>query len=380
MSFVGGKRSQLGAKKPFSRCFVGSCDRFADKKVAAASNKVVVGFFLIYLLSFHASEHGEESLQGEIVQLIDDMKKTYHLCLSAGNEIMFRDLEDYNRGFNSFALALYKTGSTGLVESFMSNHLHLLVQTADPAGFMYAFRQSYSMYFNHKYRRGGRLAEKRHFTLETVGYHHMVAAASYVLRNPLHHGVAPTPYAYRHNSANAIFRLEMGKFYSERLIPSRSYHNYIGKRAVFPEQYKMTESGVFTRESVLDVPQVENLFGTPRAFNFYMSRKSSEEWEVEQRKDDNGLPPVSLDVIEQGVCLHPVEKMIVFESGKADYQKISDMDLCVELDNLARMRYGKHSVYQLSLKEKQEIAEKVYRAYRISGSRICRCLALVDGH
>ena len=70
------------------------------------------------------------------------MKKTYHLCLSAGNEIMFRDLEDYNRGFNSFALALYKTGSTGLVESFMSNHVHLLVQTADPEGLMYALRQS----------------------------------------------------------------------------------------------------------------------------------------------------------------------------------------------------------------------------------------------
>ena len=28
------------------------------------------------------------------------MKKTYHLCLSAGEEIMFRDLEDYHRGFN----------------------------------------------------------------------------------------------------------------------------------------------------------------------------------------------------------------------------------------------------------------------------------------
>jgi hypothetical protein len=42
------------------------------------------------------------------------MKKTYHLCLSAGDEIMFRDLEDYNRGFNCFALALYKSNSTGL--------------------------------------------------------------------------------------------------------------------------------------------------------------------------------------------------------------------------------------------------------------------------
>ena len=64
------------------------------------------------------------------------MKKTYHLCLSGGDEIMFRDIEDYNRGFNCFALALHKTGSTGLVETFMSTHTHQLVQTADPAEFM----------------------------------------------------------------------------------------------------------------------------------------------------------------------------------------------------------------------------------------------------
>ena len=37
----------------------------------------------------------------------------------------------------------------------------------------------------------------------------------------------------------------------------------------------------FIRESVLDIPQMEARFGTPRAFNFYMSRKSSKEWEVE---------------------------------------------------------------------------------------------------
>jgi hypothetical protein len=46
------------------------------------------------------------------------MKKTYHLCLSS-DEVMFRDEEDYNRGFNAFALALYKTDSVGLVESIM---------------------------------------------------------------------------------------------------------------------------------------------------------------------------------------------------------------------------------------------------------------------
>ena len=77
------------------------------------------------------------------------MKKTYHLCLSASEEIMFRDLEDYHRGFNCFACALYKTESTGLVESFMSTHTHQLVQTSSPDEFMYAFRQPYSIYFKY---------------------------------------------------------------------------------------------------------------------------------------------------------------------------------------------------------------------------------------
>ena len=139
------------------------------------------------------------------------MKKTYHLCLSGGDEILFRDEEDYNRGFNCFALALYKTGSTGLVESFQSTHCHKMVQTEDPVEFMYVMRQSYSKYFNRKYDRHGRVGEKMHFTLEVVGLHHHLAAMSYVLRNALHHGVVPIPYAYPHCSANAIFRREMGK-------------------------------------------------------------------------------------------------------------------------------------------------------------------------
>ena len=68
------------------------------------------------------------------------MKKTYHLCLSAGDEVMFRDLEDYHRGFNCFAVALYKTDSVGLVESFMATHTHQMVQTQVPKELMFSFR------------------------------------------------------------------------------------------------------------------------------------------------------------------------------------------------------------------------------------------------
>lgn len=302
------------------------------------------------------------------------MKKTYHLCLSAGEEVLFRDLEDYNRGFNCFAIALYKTVSSGLVESFMSTHSHQLVQTEAPTDLMYFFRMSYSMYFNRKYHRSGKLGEKNHFTMEVVGYHHILAASSYVLRNALHHGISPIPYAYPHCSANAIFMKEMGKSPCQRLIDPRHYRRFIGKNAEYPASYKMNESGVFLRESVLDIPQVENLFVTPRAFNWYMSRKSSEEWEAEQGKDKNGKTPINIATIESGVITESTEKMLIYENGKTDYRRPSDIDICTEIDRNILPKYGKTSVYMLTRQEKQQIAEHLYRNLHIGERQIRRCL------
>ena len=68
--------------------------------------------------------------------------------------------------------------------------------------------------------------------------------------------------------------------------------------------------------------------------------------------------------------------MLVYESGKADYRRISDMELCTELDALARNRYGRHSVYQMTLKEKEEVAEYLYRVRHLNESQIRRCLVM----
>ena len=270
------------------------------------------------------------------------MKKAYHLCFSAGEEVLFRNLEDYNRGFNCFALALFNTDSTGLVESEMSTHYHQLIQSRHPDEFMHCFRLSYSMYFNRKYHRCGKLGEKNHYTMEVVGYNHMIAAMSYVLRNPLHHGVAPIPYAYPYSSVNSIFMAEMGKVPDKRMLDRRYYHRFISRSSQIPDKYVMNESGVFLRESVLDIPQVENLFVTPRSFNWHMTRKSSEEWESEQRRE-NDLPPINLSVIERGVSMNSQAEMLVNENGKSNYRRPSDMDICAEIDNNILPRYHKVS-------------------------------------
>lgn len=302
------------------------------------------------------------------------MKKTYHLCLSAGDEIMFRDLEDYNRGFNCFALALYKSNSTGLVESFMSNHFHLMIQTEDPKEFMYNMRQPYSKYFNRKYCRTGRLGEKHHFQLEINGLHHHLAAMSYTLRNALHHGIVPIPYAYPHSSVNAIFRKEMGKTSEEILLPQKSYYRYIGRRAEYPSSYKMNKNGLFLRESVLDLAQVENMFVTPRSFDYYMGRKTNEDWEKEQSKDNLQIPPLRLEDIEAGAGMQTLETMIINENGKGNYRKMSDIDLCTEIDRFILPEFEKDSIYLLSDYEKRKIAELLYRKYHINETQIRRCL------
>lgn len=302
------------------------------------------------------------------------MKKTYHLCLSAGDEIMFRDLKDYNRGFNCFALALYKSNSTGLVESFMSNHFHLMIQTEDPKEFMYNMRQPYSKYFNRKYCRTGRLGEKHHFQLEINGLHHHLAAMSYTLRNALHHGIVPIPYAYPHSSVNAIFRKEMGKTSEEILLPQKSYYRYIGRRAEYPSSYKMNKNGLFLRESVLDLAQVENMFVTPRSFDYYMGRKTNEDWEKEQSKDNLQIPPLRLEDIEAGSRMQTLETMIINENGKGNYRKMSDIDLCTEIDRFILPEFEKDSIYLLSNHEKRKIAELLYRKYHINETQIRRCL------
>lgn len=303
------------------------------------------------------------------------MKKTFHLCLSSDDEVIFRDEEDYIRGFNCFALALYKTDSTGLVESFMSTHAHLLIQTSDSNRFMGAFRMPYTKYFNRKYGRSGRLGEPVHFSMEIDGLHHHLAAMSYILRNGLHHGLVPIAYGYPHCSINAIFQKEMGKLPAQDLIPQTSFYRHIGRNADFPDRYKMNSSGLFIRESVLDIAQVENMFATPRAFDYYMNRKTSEDWIKEQGKDNNELAPITLDVIESKIVLTSVKDMLIFESGRSDYHRISDIELCREIDKLTREHFHKSSIYALTHEEKLKMAKHLQEKLYARSAQLARCLA-----
>jgi hypothetical protein len=169
----------------------------------------------------------------------------------------------------------------------------------------------------------------------------------------------------------------MGKQPCEKLLPEKSYYRYIGKRAEYPSHYKMSQEGVFLRESVLDIVQVENMFVTPRNFDYHMGRKTSEDWYKEQENDKSDSPIIRLETIEHGVNLHSIESMLIHESGRSDYRKISDMDLCEIIDKKILPDYGRKSVYELSMSEKTRLADYLYRTYHLGKAQIRRCLAML---
>ena len=138
----------------------------------------------------------------------------------------------------------------------------------------------------------------------------------------------------------------------------------------------MSRSGIFLRESVLDIPQVENMFMTPRTFDYYMSRKTSEDWINEQRKDGDDSPPITLEAIESQTHMSNSKQMLINEGGRLDYKRITDIELCSEIDKIVQHEFDKPSVYSLSPIEKRDIGDLMRKLYYPSNEQLSRCLAI----
>lgn len=301
--------------------------------------------------------------------------KNYHFCISGGDEILFRSEEDYIRAFNTLAITVARLGGKLAADAIMSTHIHVCVRTDDVRSIISQFWRSYTRYFNYKYRRKGTLGGTP-YVVEIEGFYHWLTAICYVLRNPVHHGVAPTPFAYRHCSANAIFRKETGKCETLDCLPQKSYYKFLPKGQTCPAEYVMDASGVIKRETVLDLADIEHRFLTPRAFLFYMNRLSGEEWRREQEKDQDVASQVSLEMIERNTTSQSISEMLGHEHGRSDYRTVTDIELCEFIDMQVLPKYNLASVYEVPSHLKQTLLDHVLRVKSVKVSRAKRCLVL----
>ena len=304
------------------------------------------------------------------------MLKAWHISFSAGDEVLCRDEDDFNYLFNCIALAVAKNGAVLLGDSEMATHYHLCVRAKSPLAVFHDARYAYSRYFNRKYCRKGRFGENRPYVIELEGRYHEISALLYVLRNALHHGVVATPFGYPHNSSRCIFSKELGFNLHDDVKSGCNSHRLMPAHVQIPTGYRMTESGLILRESVIDVADVEHMFGTPRSYLYHMNRLSGEEWIKEQSKDKNGCPPITLDVVERGMPYHSDRELRMHEYGSSNYKALTYTEVCAIIQERIVSKYSKDSVYLLTLAEANEIANWLYVTYHLSRKMISRCLAL----
>ena len=316
------------------------------------------------------------------------MKQIIHFSLSSHDEVMYRSEADLIWGFNCLALGALTTESNLMADGLMSTHHHVMAQTDNPQTLVKRSRYTYTRYFNAKYHRWGRLAERRPFILEIKGVHHLTVALNYVNRQGLHHGITTTPFGYPHCSANSYFRKELGRTSLEVLMPDDQRSNYLPDRAHIPSEYRMSLSGLLLREDVLDTAFVEQIYVTPRNYLFQMNRMTDDSWTEEQKKDKNNYPPVTLDVIEKGVAGVDMAKLLRNENGRINRSRMTDLELCQIIDKVYVPRLTKNedeTVYDLSLSERSRLGDVLWQEiptkYRktVTPAQISRCLCLKYG-
>ena len=311
------------------------------------------------------------------------MRKTFHISLSSPDEVLFLCEADLIRGFNGLALASLETDSRLLADGFPTTHFHSLLQSDNPAEVMARSRYAYSRYFNAKYKRRGRLAEKRCFILEVDGFYHTLAALNYVNRQGLHHGISPTPFGYRHCSANAFFTKMLGRTVPDTLMPDSQRYKYIPKGVHLPVNYRLDATGLLLREDILDVSQVEAIYVTPRNF-LYQMNKIGDELSLKNQKDEpSSSPLITLELIEQGTPALDIEQLLRNESGKHDPVWISDLELCHIIDNKCLPKYyNVESIYETSRSQRASLYDLIWKNLwkthrtRTTDAQLKRCLCL----
>lgn len=152
------------------------------------------------------------------------------------------------------------------------------------------------------------------------------------------------------------------------------------RRAQFSPEWKMGVEGVFLRESVIETAVVENLYATPKAFNYFLTRLSGEDWSKEQEADGDGFPPITLENFETLVLQREssrsltVADMLRNEKARSASLRFNDLQLCELIDQQYVPRYQARSVYQLSTREKNDIASEIFRRRLAGEAQIRRCL------
>mgnify|MGYP004443894939 CR=1 FL=1 len=137
------------------------------------------------------------------------MNTIYHVY-SHGKVVLFRNNQDYVTINNNIAVLCYKRCVKVLAFSYMSTHIHLLVESPGDEiiqSLVSDIFRIYSIEYSIKY--GKRLRNQFSLCWKTVDEQSFMNELLYVMKNPVHHTVARSVFSYQYTSASWIFLKEL---------------------------------------------------------------------------------------------------------------------------------------------------------------------------
>ena len=303
-------------------------------------------------------------------------EKMYHLVLSSGTpDVICRDDHDYTALENSIALTVFKTCITLLAYAVMSTHCHIALVCTCPDDFIKILKISYTKHFNSKYRRRGILFESDTYCRPVTGYLRQRVLLSYILRNPVHHGVAETAFRYPHSSIASYFRDGDNGILLPGISNSCSGHGRLKiKKGTGYVYYDLDENGRIPLRYFVNAGRTEYLYRTERSFIHQLNRWNTEDWEREQIKKYPQGEIITLTGAEPGFESE-IEDMRAYERG-AWRLRITDMEVCGYIDRVLLPETGIQSYTMLDSRQLPSVINAVQRKFHIRDEQILRCLGL----
>lgn len=213
--------------------------------------------------------------------------KLYHIH-NLGQKIIFRLEEDYISAINRLASSAYSTQTEVWAYAIMSTHFHLVIRTNDIDTFVTQYKRNISMRHNKEYHTSIQI---KVFYRELVNYNQIINAVNYVLKNPIHHSITDSAFAYPYSSCHLYFS---GKIYcsdyflGERTkqtkiemysdLSSHQRQKLFGSR-LLPYDYKIIDGKMIQPECFVKVDLIERLYQTFRKYLYNISKALVEETE-----------------------------------------------------------------------------------------------------
>jgi REP-associated tyrosine transposase len=145
----------------------------------------------------------------------------YHVIVRGNQQRKtFRSEDDYNAYLDR--LELYRTKYQLRIYAYclMPNHVHLLVETSSvPLGkFMQGLQQSYTQYFNRRYRKVGHLFQGRYKAIICDKEKYLLALLRYIHLNPVRARLVKRPESYAHSGHGGYLKSGTAKALDTRPI------------------------------------------------------------------------------------------------------------------------------------------------------------------